>query len=286
MERVRVVLELVLLPPALALAAVAALLLALVGAPLAWVDRLYRGFARVCLAVAGTRLEVHGLRHVDPDRAYVIVPNHESLWDPIVLLAALAPLRVRLTGNVSVRRRDTAGDIGRLRDAMGHRAAGTSMLFFAEGTRSPDGDLHAFKKGAFVTAIAEQLAVLPVAIAGTGAVLPPGDLRARGGPVVVEIGVPLAVTALASDDRDALRASAYKAVTVLRRRARERLRFLGGDPFPVGPPRGSPSLHPPARTSQTPRPPTPPVPPPRPPTPRPSRWATPISRLMTIGTRS
>jgi 1-acyl-sn-glycerol-3-phosphate acyltransferase len=224
------------------------MLLVLVGGPRAWIDQAYTGFARFALWVAGTRVEVSGLEHVRPGQAYVVVPNHESDWDPVVLMAALKQLRLRAvikeqaaripifgrallrSGNVRVERTDTATDVQRIREAMDARRPDVSMLFYAEGTRSRDGAFHAFKKGAFVTAIAYQLPLLPVGTAGTRRVWPPLTLRLRSGPVVVEIGSPIPVAGLTLDDRDRLRDETHRAVTELRAVARRRLRGLGVEP--------------------------------------------------------
>jgi 1-acyl-sn-glycerol-3-phosphate acyltransferase len=224
------------------------MLLVRIGAPQARVDRAYTGFARFALWVAGTRVELSGLEHVRPGQAYVVVPNHESDWDPVVLMGALRQLRLRAvvkeqaariplfgrallrTGNVRVERTHTAEDVQRIREAMTTRRRDVSMLFYAEGTRSRDGALHAFKKGAFVTAIAYQLPILPVGTAGTRRVWPPLTLRMRSGPVAVEIGPPIPVAGLALEDRDRLRDETHRAVRELRAAARRRLRALGVEP--------------------------------------------------------
>lgn len=239
---------LLVLPVSLVVASLCAIGLALVGGPPRWIDRVYTGFARFALRVGGTRVEVHGLEHVRPVEAYVVVPNHESDWDPVVLMATLTALRLRavvkeqaaripifgrallLTGNVRVERTHTAGDVQRLREAMRVRRPDVSMLFYAEGTRSRDGAFHAFKKGAFVTAIAQQLPILPVGTAGTRRVWPPLTLRLCSGPVVVEIGPPIPVVGLRLEDRDRLRDHTHAVVRELRARARRRLRALGVEP--------------------------------------------------------
>jgi 1-acyl-sn-glycerol-3-phosphate acyltransferase len=244
----RTAIGLLVLPVALILASLWVTFLVLIGAPKAWVDRAYTGFARFALWVAGTRIEVGGLDLVRPGQAYVVVPNHESDWDPVVLVGTLRQLRLRAiikeqaaripifgrallrTGNVRVERTHTAEDVQRIREAMATRRPDVSMLFYAEGTRSRDGALHGFRKGAFVTAIAYQLPILPVGTAGTRRVWPPLTLRLRSGPVVVEIGLPIPVAGLTLDDRDRLRDETHRAVCELRETARRRLRALGIEP--------------------------------------------------------
>jgi 1-acyl-sn-glycerol-3-phosphate acyltransferase len=244
----RTSLGLVVLPLALIIASLAALGLALGGGPRRWIDAVYVGYARLCVWFAGTPVLVHGRAHLEPGRAYVVVANHESSWDPVALTAGLAPLALRWvvkrqiiaipvfgrallrTGNVRVVRADTEGDVARIRAEMARRPRDVSMIFFAEGTRSRDGALQPFKKGAFVTAISWGLPVLPVGIAGTRRIWAPGSLRLRSGPVVLEVGAPISVDGLTLADRDRLRDAAYAAVSGLRTRARRRLRALGVEP--------------------------------------------------------
>jgi 1-acyl-sn-glycerol-3-phosphate acyltransferase len=244
----RTAIGLLVLPATLVVASLCAMLLVLVRAPAAWVDRVYVGFARFALWVAGTRVEMNGLEHVQPGQAYVVVSNHESNWDPVVLVGAMRPLRLRavvkeqaaripifgrallLTGNVRVERTNAAADVGRIEDAMTRRRSDVSMLFYAEGTRSRDGAFHPFKKGAFATAIAHRLPILPVGTAGTRRLWPPLTLRLLSGPVVLEIGPPILVAGLTLDDRERLRDQAHRAVGELRAAARSRLRALGIEP--------------------------------------------------------
>jgi len=237
-----------ILPVGLVLVSAWAVLLASLHAPRRRLDRVITGFARFAAWLGGTRLEVHGLERIQPGCGYVIVLNHESNWDPVVLFAALQRLSLRgafkkeimripffgrgllLTGFVVVDRSDTRADIDRLQRGMAQRPADVSVVFYAEGHRSRDGALQPFKKGAFVTAITYGLPVMPVGTAGSRRLWPPGTLRVRSGPAVVEVGAPLPVTGLTLTDRDRLCADAFTAVRECRARARARLRALGFEP--------------------------------------------------------
>jgi 1-acyl-sn-glycerol-3-phosphate acyltransferase len=188
------------------------------------------------------------MEHVRPEVSYVVVANHESDWDPVVLFSALRSLAMRavikdemmrmpilgralaLSGNVRVTRDGALGDVERLQTVMADRPRDVSILFYAEGTRSRDGSLRPFKKGPFVTAIANGLPVLPVATAGTFRIWPPVTVQLRRGPVVVCVGEPIDTAGLGPNDRDALRARAFDAVRTLRDEARQRLRDQGIDP--------------------------------------------------------
>jgi 1-acyl-sn-glycerol-3-phosphate acyltransferase len=218
------------------------------GAPRSSIDSVYWTFGRFALWVGGTRLEVHGLENIQPGQGYVVVPNHESNWDPLSLLAAFTgnPLRfvvkkeiagipifgwaIVQSGSVRVERTGSQSDVDRIRERMGTRPSDISMLFYAEGTRSRDGALHEFKKGAFATAIAHRLPVLPVGHAGCYRIWQPDVFGLRSGPVVVEVGRPIPAEHLDYDDREGLRDQTFEAVKELRTRARGRLRELGVDP--------------------------------------------------------
>jgi 1-acyl-sn-glycerol-3-phosphate acyltransferase len=236
-----------LLPPLLIAHSAEAGLFALLGASRSRVQRAYDRFASLCLAAGGTELHVHGLDHVKPDQPYVIVANHESNWDPVALVAALRGRYVRFvvkkeitripifghallaTGNVMVERANTAADVARIRRGMEARPLDVSILFYPEGTRSRDGALHEFKKGAFSSALAYGLPILPIGHAGSYHVWTPNTLRIRRNPVAVEIGAPIEVGDLTLADRDPLRDRARDVVAELRTRARRRVRQLGGE---------------------------------------------------------
>jgi 1-acyl-sn-glycerol-3-phosphate acyltransferase len=236
------------LPLLLILVSLYVLVLALLRVPRSHIDRGYWWFAETSCRIGGTKLEVHGLENIRPGEAYVVVPNHESNWDPVALVAALNKLPARFiakkqiiripifgwallrSGNVRVERTNTQGDVERIRKEMAERPLDVSILFYAEGTRSRDGALHAFKKGAFVTAIAYGLPILPVGHGGTYRIWQPLRFGIRSGPVVVNVGRPISVDGLTYDDRDKLRDQTFETVHELRSSARRRIRELGSDP--------------------------------------------------------
>ena len=166
----RTAVALLVLPAAIALLSGLVILVALATRSDRKVHRVYLAFARTCLFVGGTKLELSGADHVKPGQAYVVVANHESNWDPPSIIAGLPGLilrfivkremmripifghALRVSGNVRVERNRTQADVERIRRHMQERPSEVSMLFFAEGTRSRDGALHPFKKGAFATA--------------------------------------------------------------------------------------------------------------------------------------
>jgi 1-acyl-sn-glycerol-3-phosphate acyltransferase len=244
----RTTLGLLVIPAAAIVLSTLALIRVVRGAPRSKLDSVYWTFGRFALRVGGTHLEVHGLENIQSGQGYVVVPNHESNWDPLALLAGFTgtPLRfvvkkeisdipifgwaIVRSGSVRVERTGSQSDVDRIRERMGARPADVSMLFYAEGTRSRDGALHPFKKGAFATAIAYRLPVLPVGHAGCYRIWQPGVLGLRTGPVVVEVGEPIPAEHLDYDGREELRDRTFAAVKELRTQARRRLRELGVEP--------------------------------------------------------
>ena len=142
----------------------------------------------------------------------------------------LSTTALRATGNVEVIRDHSATDVQNVKASFTTRDPIVSVLFYAEGTRSRDGALHEFRKGAFATAINAGLPVLPVAHAGCRRIWEPETAWLRKGTVVIEIGAPIPVEGLSFEQRDALRKQTFELVVELRNRARERLRALGEEP--------------------------------------------------------
>ena len=150
----------------------------------------------------GLQRELRGAHLLESVPQAVIVANHQSLTDIIVIGSFLrrdyrwlaksslfhVPLmgwHLRLAGHVPVHR---GRDRARNRDLPARLRAvaeeGASLLFFPEGTRSEDGRLQPFRKGAFVAAVQTGLPVLPVVVRGTGHLMQKGniDVARRGRP--------------------------------------------------------------------------------------------------------
>jgi 1-acyl-sn-glycerol-3-phosphate acyltransferase len=89
-----------------------------------------------------------------------------------------------------------------------------SVLFFPEGTRSPSGELGAFKGGAFKLATQTHVSVVPIAVSGTRQLLVKGSWRFRSGRQEVRVRVlaPLAPTEAAESLRDHARAAIAAAL--------------------------------------------------------------------------
>ncbi|MAX55649.1 MAG: 1-acyl-sn-glycerol-3-phosphate acyltransferase [Alcanivoracaceae bacterium] len=155
-------------------------------------------WARLCLLYSGVRVDQFGHHNLQPGQSYVIVANHLSQFDIFVLYGYLGvdfrwvmkhELRkvpvigicCEKLGHIFINRSDRDAAIASLNEARVRLSHGASVLFFPEGTRSRDGQLKPFKKGAFKMAQELQLPVLPVTLTGTFDILPPGTARLQPG---------------------------------------------------------------------------------------------------------
>jgi len=90
------------------------------------------------------------------------------------------------------------------------------MVLFPEGTRSPDGRLKPFKKGAFVMAVQGQVPLVPMAILGSRAIMAKGDIGIRSGEILVRIGKPIPTEGSTIRDRNRLMQECWDAIYSLK----------------------------------------------------------------------
>jgi 1-acyl-sn-glycerol-3-phosphate acyltransferase len=134
------------------------------------------------------RLTVVGRERCPWNGAAVYVANHTSIMDIVAMYALYRPFKwiakaelmrtpfvgwnMRLNDYVEVARGDRESIKVMMARCRGHLAAGNPLMIFPEGTRSPDGNLQAFKDGAFKLAHEAGCPVIPIAVHGTGASMP------------------------------------------------------------------------------------------------------------------
>jgi len=85
-------------------------------------------------------------------------------------------------------------------------------MVFAEGTRSPDGQIHEFKKGGFMVAVAHKMPILPVTVNGSRRVLPKGSLAFKPGKIQVVVGDPIDTSGYTTQDVDELIAKTRQTI--------------------------------------------------------------------------
>jgi 1-acyl-sn-glycerol-3-phosphate acyltransferase len=186
----------------------------------AWAWAVGRAGARLLLWLTGTPLSVSGLDYLPRGTPCVLVVNHASYLDGLVLLAVLPEpigfvakreLREQFIPRVYLQRlgtefverfaaHESVQDARRLEVAL---RAGRALVFFPEGmfTRVPG--LQPFRMGAFLVAANTGIPVVPVAICGTRAILRDGQWWPRRGAITITFGAPLLPVADARDAFDA-----------------------------------------------------------------------------------
>jgi 1-acyl-sn-glycerol-3-phosphate acyltransferase len=121
-------------------------------------------------------------------------------------------------GMVFIERGDARGASRSLHAAAQLLRDGAHLCAFPEGTRGDrDGMPRPFKGGAFQAAIEAGVPVVPIAIEGSGAVLPPSGFQVRPGMIRVRIGEPIPTVGLQSRERQKLARRAHDAVAALLR---------------------------------------------------------------------
>lgn len=166
-----------------------------------------RAWCRRVLALAGVKIIVEGKENISPEATYIFIANHASQFDIPVLVAGL-PCNVRIMYKRELQKipfmgwalkystyipiirekaRDAMSTVERTVQAITADST-SSLIIFAEGTRTHDGSLQPFKRGAFVLATKSGKPVLPVGINGSYQILPRDTLRFRPGTIVVRIG--------------------------------------------------------------------------------------------------
>lgn len=184
-------------------------------------------WSRVFLLVPPVSYTVAGANLIEPGTQYFFLANHLSNFDiPLLFRSIPTPIRylakkevykipvfaqaLHIAGMVKIDRGAGASSYAAINEGVARaKQRGYSLIVFAEGTRSRDGELHPFKKGAFRMAISTGLPVVPVTVHGTWEVWPPGSKLFYRGHADVVIHEPIPTADLTAKDIDALRGRVY-----------------------------------------------------------------------------
>ena len=178
-------------------------------------------WAWIILKVTWVRLESRGNDNIREGQSYIIISNHQSHFDSLALVIKLGiqfrwiikkELRkipffgfaLYKSRNIFIDRSDRQKAVESIRDGMKRLPAGVSVMFFVEGTRSPDGKIHEFKKGGFATAVESGLPILPVTVNGSRKILPKKALVFNPGVIEVVVGKPVATENYTHDNLEEL----------------------------------------------------------------------------------
>jgi len=173
-------------------------------------------WAYTMLAVSFVRTEIKNKDKICKGKSYIIISNHQSLYDIIALVTRLGIqfrwiikkeiLKVPVFGyglyasrNIFIDRSNTASAVDSINKGFERLPEGVSVMVFAEGTRSPDGQIQEFKKGGFITAVRRKIPILPVTVNGSRRILPKKSLAMTPGKIQVVVGDPIDVTGYTID---------------------------------------------------------------------------------------
>lgn len=175
------------------------------------------------LEVFRVKVIVTGLENFERDRPYVFVSNHQSHFD-IVTIFHSTPTNLRfiakkslfyipffgwylaLAGYIPLDRSNRDRAIRSHDKAAEKIRKGVPIVSFPGGTRSLDGNVQPFKKGAFMLALKAGVPIVPISITGSIKVLPKTSVAIRSGTIRIHYAKPIDVSNYTIDDRDRLMA--------------------------------------------------------------------------------
>lgn len=187
-----------------------------------WADFIARHFwSRVPLALANINVEVRGLELVPLEQGYLVLFNHTSWMDILLLMGWLPRVprfgakielfkipffgrAMRKMGMLQIERNNRKKVLQIYKDAELRAAAGECFALAPEGTRQNSLEIGRFKQGPFLFAVGAQIPIVPVLIAGARETMPRTSLLINSGAwsrkVVVQILAPVSTKDLSEKD--------------------------------------------------------------------------------------
>lgn len=154
---------------------------------------------------------VEGLEHIKPGQSYVFVSNHQSMFDvwliygwlPVIFKWLMkAELRkvpfvgtaCKAAGHIYVDRKNPKAALESMENVKKQLKDGICTVIFPEGTRTKDGQVGRFKRGAFQIALDLKLPIIPISLSGCYDVLPKGKPFVYRRPVRMYVGESIDIT--------------------------------------------------------------------------------------------
>lgn len=155
-------------------------------------------------------VKVTGKEHIQKGTSYVIVSNHQSIYDIFLIYGWLGidikwvmkkelakvpgvGFGSKKVGHIFLDRSNSRVALETLNQAKQKLVNGTSVVIFPEGTRSITGQPGTFKKGAFRLALDLKLPILPLTLMGTNHIMPTGTLDIKPGKATLVIHKPIEI---------------------------------------------------------------------------------------------
>ncbi len=190
---------------------------------------------KILIRIMGIRLSAIGKEHIKKDQPYLIMGNHQSLFDVFVIPAAIPicfvgieaayhfsfPVwgyLIRKWGCIPIERENLEKAILRLDQARKTLAAGMSIGVLPEGHRTRTGEMGPFKKGPFYLAKEAGADILPFGIYGLFEFNFKGSFLLNPGKVFVNIGRPIPYEAFKDLSVEELRSYLFNIISGLSRK--------------------------------------------------------------------
>jgi len=188
-----------------------------------------RAWAWLIIKSSGVRVALSGRDHIEEGRPHVLMANHQGAFDIFALLAYL-PVNFKwvareeifripilgwamaAAGYISIDRKGKKKAMESVERAVAKIRDGASVLVFPEGTRSPDGEIHPFKRGGFTLAVKAGVPIIPISIRGSRNVLPRSSLRVRPGRIEIIVGKHVRTDDRSLADRGSLMEEVKRAI--------------------------------------------------------------------------
>ncbi len=167
-----------------------------------------RTWSKIILWTFGIKVSVKGLEHIEGRGHSIYVANHAS-WFDIPAVVAGIPDQIRIVFKkeltlvpiwgwalkyghyIPIDRSNPKDAMKSLDEAAERIRNGASVLLFAEGTRTRDGKLQPFKRGAFALAAKSGVPIVPVTINHSYRILPKGALRVQATDIEIVLEKPI-----------------------------------------------------------------------------------------------
>jgi len=160
------------------------------------------------LKISGVKLNVIGRDKINNSNSYIYVANHSSLFDIPILLSGLKdnvciiykkelekiPIfgyGLKKSPFISIIRSDPRKALESIKSSLSTLQSGDSLFIFPEGTRTKDGKIQSFKRGAFMIASLSGLPIVPVSIKGSFDILPLGKKKIKSTTIDLVIHDPI-----------------------------------------------------------------------------------------------
>lgn len=156
-------------------------------------------------------VKIEGMEKIQPGQSYVFVSNHQSMFDvwliygwlPVIfkwLMKAelrrvpLVGIACKAAGHIFVDRKNAKASLESLQQIKNQLQNGICTVIFPEGTRTKDGQIGRFKRGAFQIALDLNLLIIPISLSGCFELLPKGKPFIYKRPVQMYIGKPMDIS--------------------------------------------------------------------------------------------